>query len=249
MYKFLVSPHNFGFRLLGERITETKNLPRDPLPDPGSGETLRFCTWGGFDQQCIPLLNAGAIEDQQLWCEWLTAVRPQGSVRKPVFKGSAFCPCSAGACWYLCANQGVRAWLQFFCFVLTELDPSCCHDGVNFFASVGLLGHSKEIHSRIAYSLRIARWFLGFFKHQKCCYHNAKSFFWATAYLVFYYTSNHRQHLRSTPHRTRYDQILLCMLLPHQDRDSRYHFGEGFISFLAALLDLIWKNDLHADKG
>ena len=38
-------------------------------------------------------------------------------------------------------------------------------------------------------------------------------------------------------------------LKKHQDRDSRYHFGEEFvsshqfISFLSALVDLIWRND------
>ena len=45
--------------------------------------------------------------------------------------------------------------------------------------------------------------------------------------------------------------MLLCRPLPHQDRDSRYHFGEEslhFIWFLAALVDLIWTNDPYADK-
>ena len=64
--------------------------------------------------------------------------------------------------------------------------------------------------------------------------------------LEFFGTATVLEHLRSTPNRrkTWYDQILLCRPLPHQDRDSRYHFGEEpcfsyqFISFLAALL--IW---------
>ena len=48
---------------------------------------------------------------------------------------------------------------------------------------------------------------------------------------------------------TRYDQILLCRPLPHQDRDSRYHFDRiRAFHILADLLDLIWGNGPYADK-
>ena len=48
---------------------------------------------------------------------------------------------------------------------------------------------------------------------------------------------------------TRYDQILLCRPLPHQDRDWKYHFDRiRAFHILAALLDLIWGNGPYADK-
>ena len=37
------------------------------------------------------------------------------------------------------------------------------------------------------------------------------------------------EHLNSG--KTKYDQILLCRPLPHQDRDSRYHLGEESVFF------------------
>ena len=43
------------------------------------------------------------------------------------------------------------------------------------------------------------------------------------------------EHLCSTPNRkkNKYDQILLCGPLPHQDWDSRYHFGEESVFFIS----------------